>query len=77
MLAVPASQYVNWRTFKASGVNLGGWLVQEATSTRNSDPSRVGTPVMNVIFAFSWALNAVQFSKTATQHTLRLATSTT
>ncbi|KAL3426553.1 hypothetical protein PVAG01_00062 [Phlyctema vagabunda] len=28
--AVPTSGYVNWNTFNASGVNLGGWLVQEA-----------------------------------------------
>ncbi|KAJ5664655.1 hypothetical protein N7462_011468 [Penicillium macrosclerotiorum] len=25
------SKYVNWKTFKAYGVNLGGWLVQEST----------------------------------------------
>lgn len=29
-----SSNYVDWTTFKASGVNLGGWLVQEA----NIDP---------------------------------------
>ncbi|KXH26485.1 hypothetical protein CSAL01_05408 [Colletotrichum salicis] len=29
-LAVPTSDYVNWKTFNANGVNLGGWLVQEA-----------------------------------------------
>ena len=29
--AVPTSSYVNWTTFKASGVNLGGWLEQEST----------------------------------------------
>jgi hypothetical protein len=23
--------YVNWKTFEANGVNLGGWLVQEST----------------------------------------------
>lgn len=25
------TDYVNWRTFKANGVNLGGWLCQEKT----------------------------------------------
>ncbi|OGM44138.1 beta-1 [Aspergillus bombycis] len=35
-LAVPhprvhSPEYVNWTTFKANGVNLGGWLVQEST----------------------------------------------
>lgn len=25
------STYLNWKTFNASGVNLGGWLVQEST----------------------------------------------
>ncbi|KAK1634041.1 glycoside hydrolase superfamily [Colletotrichum phormii] len=29
-LAVPTSDFVNWKNFKANGVNLGGWLVQEA-----------------------------------------------
>ncbi|PQE22017.1 glucan 13-beta-glucosidase precursor protein [Rutstroemia sp. NJR-2017a BBW] len=29
-LAVPTSNYIDWKTFKATGVNLGGWLVQEA-----------------------------------------------
>src|SRR5690348_2304794 len=24
------ADYVNWKTFKANGVNLGGWLEQEA-----------------------------------------------
>lgn len=28
-LAVPTSNYVNWTTFHATGVNLGGWLLQE------------------------------------------------
>ncbi|KAK1468387.1 hypothetical protein CMEL01_00154 [Colletotrichum melonis] len=28
--AVPNQNYVDWKTFKANGVNLGGWLVQEA-----------------------------------------------
>lgn len=28
-LAVPTSSYVNWTTFHATGVNLGGWLLQE------------------------------------------------
>ncbi|KAF5011903.1 hypothetical protein FDECE_2036 [Fusarium decemcellulare] len=28
--AAPASSYVDWKTFKANGVNLGGWLHQEA-----------------------------------------------
>lgn len=31
VLAVPTSNYVNWSTFHATGVNLGGWLVQEDT----------------------------------------------
>ncbi|KAL3481820.1 glycoside hydrolase superfamily [Aspergillus californicus] len=26
-----AGQYLDWRTYKANGVNLGGWLVQEST----------------------------------------------
>ncbi|KEQ96331.1 glycoside hydrolase family 5 protein [Aureobasidium subglaciale EXF-2481] len=26
----PGSQYIDWRNFKANGVNLGGWLVQES-----------------------------------------------
>lgn len=26
-----AAKYVDWKTFKAYGVNLGGWLVQEST----------------------------------------------
>ncbi|KAH8685380.1 putative cellulase [Tricladium varicosporioides] len=30
ILAAPSNSYVNWRTFKANGVNLGGWLWQEA-----------------------------------------------
>ncbi|OJJ38650.1 hypothetical protein ASPWEDRAFT_48851 [Aspergillus wentii DTO 134E9] len=32
-LALPHSHtsYVDWKTFKANGVNLGGWLVQEST----------------------------------------------
>lgn len=30
-LAVPTASYVNWKTFKATGVNLGGWLEQEST----------------------------------------------
>jgi aryl-phospho-beta-D-glucosidase BglC (GH1 family) len=30
VFAVPTSGYIDWTTFKASGVNLGGWLVQEA-----------------------------------------------
>ncbi|KAE9363822.1 glycoside hydrolase family 5 protein [Stipitochalara longipes BDJ] len=30
-IAVPTPSYVNWTTFKASGVNLGGWLEQEDT----------------------------------------------
>ncbi|KAJ5085493.1 hypothetical protein N7532_010264 [Penicillium argentinense] len=25
------SKYIDWKTFKANGVNLGGWLVQEST----------------------------------------------
>lgn len=25
------SKYVDWKSFKAYGVNLGGWLVQEST----------------------------------------------
>ncbi len=29
-LAAPPSTYLNWKTFKAKGVNLGGWLHQEA-----------------------------------------------
>ncbi|WYZ41211.1 hypothetical protein EsH8_V_000106 [Colletotrichum jinshuiense] len=29
-LAAPSQTYVNWKTFKATGVNLGGWLVQES-----------------------------------------------
>ncbi|KAL2134796.1 hypothetical protein VTI74DRAFT_10780 [Chaetomium olivicolor] len=29
-LAVPPSPYLNWRTFTAKRVNLGGWLHQEA-----------------------------------------------
>jgi aryl-phospho-beta-D-glucosidase BglC (GH1 family) len=29
-LAAPPSSYLDWRTFKARGVNLGGWLHQEA-----------------------------------------------
>jgi aryl-phospho-beta-D-glucosidase BglC (GH1 family) len=28
---VKKSSYVDWKTFKAYGVNLGGWLVQEST----------------------------------------------
>ncbi|KAE8337235.1 hypothetical protein BDV24DRAFT_103921 [Aspergillus arachidicola] len=28
---VQSPEYVNWTTFKANGVNLGGWLVQEST----------------------------------------------
>ncbi|KAK2769793.1 putative exo-beta-1,3-glucanase [Colletotrichum kahawae] len=28
--AIPSASYVDWKTFKATGVNLGGWLVQEA-----------------------------------------------
>jgi aryl-phospho-beta-D-glucosidase BglC (GH1 family) len=28
-VAVPTASYVDWTTFKASGVNLGGWLEQE------------------------------------------------
>ncbi|KAE9579595.1 putative glucan 1,3-beta-glucosidase A [Colletotrichum fructicola] len=28
--AIPSTSYVDWKTFKATGVNLGGWLVQEA-----------------------------------------------
>jgi aryl-phospho-beta-D-glucosidase BglC (GH1 family) len=29
-LAVPTTNYIDWKTYKATGVNLGGWLVQEA-----------------------------------------------
>ena len=29
-LAAPPSTYLNWKAFKAKGVNLGGWLHQEA-----------------------------------------------
>ncbi|KAJ5382092.1 hypothetical protein N7517_000003 [Penicillium concentricum] len=32
---VENSDYVNWQTFKANGVNLGGWLIQEP----NIDPT--------------------------------------
>jgi aryl-phospho-beta-D-glucosidase BglC (GH1 family) len=28
--AAPPTSYLNWKTFKANGVNLGGWLHQEA-----------------------------------------------
>ncbi|SPJ74485.1 uncharacterized protein FTOL_04216 [Fusarium torulosum] len=28
--AAPSSKYLDWRTFKGDGVNLGGWLHQEA-----------------------------------------------
>ncbi|KAF5718809.1 glucan 1 3-beta-glucosidase A [Fusarium mundagurra] len=28
--AAPPSNYLNWKTFRANGVNLGGWLHQEA-----------------------------------------------
>ncbi|KAE8147921.1 glycoside hydrolase superfamily [Aspergillus avenaceus] len=28
---ISSPEYVNWTTFKANGVNLGGWLVQEST----------------------------------------------
>ncbi|RGP66750.1 glucan 1,3-beta-glucosidase a [Fusarium sporotrichioides] len=28
--AAPSSNYIDWKTFKANGVNLGGWLHQEA-----------------------------------------------
>ncbi|KAL4939155.1 hypothetical protein BDV06DRAFT_214530 [Aspergillus oleicola] len=31
LCALTASQYLNWSTYKANGVNLGGWLVQEST----------------------------------------------
>lgn len=34
-LALPSTIYVDWKTFKATGVNLGGWLQQEA----NIDPA--------------------------------------
>ncbi|KAH7348892.1 putative cellulase [Rhexocercosporidium sp. MPI-PUGE-AT-0058] len=27
---VPTTSYVNWKTFKGTGLNLGGWLAQEA-----------------------------------------------
>ncbi|KAF9880627.1 putative exo-beta-1, 3-glucanase [Colletotrichum karsti] len=30
MRIAQAAAYVDWKTFKATGVNLGGWLVQEA-----------------------------------------------
>lgn len=30
-VALPSLNYVNWTTFSATGVNLGGWLVQEST----------------------------------------------
>lgn len=30
-VAPPSTNYINWKTFKANGVNLGGWLVQEST----------------------------------------------
>ncbi|KAK5714927.1 hypothetical protein LTR15_010343 [Elasticomyces elasticus] len=32
-LALPAAStsYINWKTYRATGVNLGGWLVQEST----------------------------------------------
>ena len=29
-IAAPAASYTNWKTFKGNGVNLGGWLAQEA-----------------------------------------------
>lgn len=28
--AVPSKNYVDWKTFKGTGLNLGGWLAQEA-----------------------------------------------
>ncbi len=34
-LAAPPSTYLNWKTFKAKGVNLGGWLHQEAVIDRD------------------------------------------
>lgn len=34
VIAHPTQQYVDWRKFHATGVNLGGWLVQEP----NIDP---------------------------------------
>jgi len=30
VIAVPSTSYVNWKTFKGTGLNLGGWLAQEA-----------------------------------------------
>lgn len=31
VLGAPAPTYINWRTFHATGVNLGGWLEQETS----------------------------------------------
>ena len=28
--AAPTVNYINWKTFKGNGINLGGWLAQEA-----------------------------------------------
>ncbi|KAH6662101.1 putative cellulase [Halenospora varia] len=30
ILAAPSTSYINWKTFKGNGLNLGGWLWQEA-----------------------------------------------
>lgn len=30
VIAVPTTSYVDWKTFKGTGLNLGGWLAQEA-----------------------------------------------
>lgn len=29
-VAAPAASYIDWKKFKGNGVNLGGWLAQEA-----------------------------------------------
>src|SRR4051812_33193944 len=30
VVAAPSAQYIDWKTFKSNGINLGGWLQQEA-----------------------------------------------
>lgn len=41
------STYLNWKTFNASGVNLGGWLVQESTIDTEWWTQNSAEPPMN------------------------------
>lgn len=78
VLTVPAAtaSYVNWTTFFATGVNLGGWLEQESTIDSHSGPSTAAMQPINGLYVHNWRLNVPLFSLNVIQHSSLPLTST-